>query len=80
MSLSNIELYSVEGIPFEVNISKIECAVLPKKGDVVTFSYDNYTSLGVPVNPKIVQIRTDVSWEQLTDDHFADSTRFNGTT
>lgn len=36
-----------------------------KKGDVVTFTYDHFTLQGVPVNPVLVRVRTDVSWEDV---------------
>lgn len=34
-------------------------------GDIVTFSYDNYSRKEVPVNPKIIRIRSDMSWQDV---------------
>ena len=38
---------------------------LPKKGDVVTFSYDDYSRKALPVNPTIFQIRQDLAWDDV---------------
>jgi hypothetical protein len=43
-----------------------------KKGDVVTFSYDNYSRHAVPVNAKINRIRCDVSWEEIVENYERD--------
>jgi len=37
----------------------------PKIGNVVTFTYENFSRRSIPVSPKIDRIRTDVSWEQV---------------
>eukprot|EP00026_Physarum_polycephalum_P001074 Phypoly_transcript_01075.p1 GENE.Phypoly_transcript_01075~~Phypoly_transcript_01075.p1 ORF type:complete len:1059 (+),score=134.10 Phypoly_transcript_01075:98-3274(+) len=34
-----------------------------KKGDVVTFSYENFSRNSIPVNPKILRVRKDLSWK-----------------
>ena len=36
-----------------------------KQGDVVTFSYQNYSRREAPVNPRILHVRLDVSWERV---------------
>lgn len=36
-----------------------------KKGDIVTFSYDHFSSKGIPVKPKLVKIRNDITWKEL---------------
>lgn len=35
----------------------------PKRGDVVTFTYDNFVS--VPINPRILRVREDMSWAEV---------------
>lgn len=40
----------------------------PIPGDIVTFSYQYYTKLLAPVNPKIERIRRDVSWAEILHD------------
>lgn len=37
----------------------------PKIGDVITFTYDNYSRRAAPINPKLQRIRFDISWEQI---------------
>ena len=54
-------------------VSKEECmqcmSTMPKKGEVVTFSYENYSRRELPVNPKLLRVRKDVSWEEILADH-----------
>ena len=38
---------------------------MPKRGDIVTFTYQNVTQRSIPSSPKIIRIRTDVTWEQV---------------
>lgn len=44
------------GKTFSVSAPELEV----KKGDSVTFSFDNYSSAGIPTNASITRIRTDV--------------------
>ena len=37
----------------------------PKIGDVVTFAYEKNSRRDIPVRPKIIRIRTDISWEDI---------------
>jgi hypothetical protein len=39
-----------------------------RRGDVVTFVFENYSKISNPVNPKIVRKRTDVSWNNVLRD------------
>lgn len=48
---------------------KIEPELRLKPGDVVTFEYDDTLRLELPVNPKIIRVRKDVSWESLLNDY-----------
>ena len=45
----------------------------PKKGDVVTFSFETYSRNPIPVRPKIFRVRTDVFWEDIVRTHVKDS-------
>eukprot|EP00026_Physarum_polycephalum_P000399 Phypoly_transcript_00400.p1 GENE.Phypoly_transcript_00400~~Phypoly_transcript_00400.p1 ORF type:complete len:1105 (+),score=129.94 Phypoly_transcript_00400:31-3345(+) len=40
----------------------------PKKGEIVSFAFDNFSRRSVPVNPRILRQRTDVSWDDLVRD------------
>lgn len=40
-----------------------------KKDDIVTFSYDTWQDQSTPVNPVIVRIRQDMSWEEVMLNH-----------
>ena len=43
-----------------------------KVGDIVTLEYESHARREIPVGPKIVRIRTDVSWEDLLQDYARD--------
>jgi hypothetical protein len=52
-----------------VEISKENCDLPSLKfGDVVTFAYDHFSRTSILVNPKIVRVRRDVSWEDVLSD------------
>eukprot|EP00026_Physarum_polycephalum_P002346 Phypoly_transcript_02352.p1 GENE.Phypoly_transcript_02352~~Phypoly_transcript_02352.p1 ORF type:complete len:819 (+),score=94.09 Phypoly_transcript_02352:352-2808(+) len=42
-----------------------------KKGDVVTFTYENYTRNSVPTNPKILHVRYDLNWGDVVREYLA---------
>ena len=50
----------------------------PKQGDVVTFEYDSFSRAGLPVNPVIYRIRTDVEWEEIASQS-VEQLNLNGT-
>jgi hypothetical protein len=35
------------------------------KGDIATFTYENFSRFAIPINPKIYRIRDDVTWQQV---------------
>ena len=40
--------------------------ITPRRGDVITFTYDNYSRRAAPVNPKLLSIRHDLPpWDHL---------------
>lgn len=51
---------------FTVPAEQVECDT-PRKGDVVTFSYECYSRKAIPVKPTITRIRTDMQWEEVLD-------------
>ena len=50
----------------------------PIRGDVVTFSFQNYAKFVAPVNPTIEKIRTDLSWDDVVMNHFIETPQLNG--
>eukprot|EP00026_Physarum_polycephalum_P003272 Phypoly_transcript_03282.p1 GENE.Phypoly_transcript_03282~~Phypoly_transcript_03282.p1 ORF type:complete len:817 (+),score=97.02 Phypoly_transcript_03282:362-2452(+) len=54
-------------MPNERTISLDITRDMPKlhKGDIVTYSFDGYTTDGLPINPIITRARTDVTWEDV---------------
>lgn len=42
--------------------------VRPQKGDVVSFSYWNFSFSGVPIKPQIYRIRYDLNWDKVVHD------------
>lgn len=50
----------------------------PSIGDIVSFSYENYRN-GIPVNPKIFRVRTDLSWENVVHNSNFEKPQLNGT-
>jgi hypothetical protein len=69
VSLSHLTYYFLrpEGESFKV---KLESVLLSPPtplqiGDVVTFSYDNYTRYSLPVDPKIYRVRPDLDWKDV---------------
>lgn len=60
-------------VPFEDN----QVANL-KMGDVVTFAFENSLRRGVPLNPKIVKLRNDISWQDVIRSYKKDTAYLNG--
>eukprot|EP00026_Physarum_polycephalum_P002833 Phypoly_transcript_02842.p1 GENE.Phypoly_transcript_02842~~Phypoly_transcript_02842.p1 ORF type:complete len:838 (+),score=97.84 Phypoly_transcript_02842:84-2597(+) len=61
-----------DGIIFEVPNQKFPENAVPKKGEIVTFEYENYSKRSVPVGPTIVRVRTDLTWRDVVRQHFQD--------
>lgn len=57
-----LPLYRPSGIKFEIASL---ANMVPKIGDVITFHCITYSSNGIPVNPKLVAIRKDLTWAQV---------------
>eukprot|EP00026_Physarum_polycephalum_P002482 Phypoly_transcript_02489.p1 GENE.Phypoly_transcript_02489~~Phypoly_transcript_02489.p1 ORF type:complete len:757 (+),score=113.72 Phypoly_transcript_02489:481-2751(+) len=59
-------LHLADGTSFKINTpSSEEMDPLPNIGDIVMFSYENYSKSMIPVEPKIQRIRTDLSWDEV---------------
>eukprot|EP00026_Physarum_polycephalum_P002383 Phypoly_transcript_02389.p1 GENE.Phypoly_transcript_02389~~Phypoly_transcript_02389.p1 ORF type:complete len:939 (-),score=111.94 Phypoly_transcript_02389:24-2525(-) len=48
---------------------------IPKRGDVVTFTCENFSPRSIPVNAEIFRIRHDVSWLDVVRDYLAEKAR-----
>jgi hypothetical protein len=53
----------------------------PNRGDLVTFSYTSYSRNSLPVNPVVYRVRTDISWEDVLQEHETEDAdpQLNGT-
>eukprot|EP00026_Physarum_polycephalum_P000635 Phypoly_transcript_00636.p1 GENE.Phypoly_transcript_00636~~Phypoly_transcript_00636.p1 ORF type:complete len:901 (-),score=99.66 Phypoly_transcript_00636:59-2761(-) len=51
-----------EGARFKVETKE---TIPLQEGEIVSFSYQNYSRHAIPVDPKIYRIRSDVSWEDV---------------
>eukprot|EP00026_Physarum_polycephalum_P003064 Phypoly_transcript_03073.p1 GENE.Phypoly_transcript_03073~~Phypoly_transcript_03073.p1 ORF type:complete len:492 (+),score=39.24 Phypoly_transcript_03073:901-2376(+) len=69
----HLVLMLADGTPFSVEKSD-QLTILPKRGDVVSFSYDSYSRRALPVNPKILCVRLDINWDQVIDLQFPSTT------
>jgi hypothetical protein len=67
------------GITIEVGSENIEESLLPAKGNIVTYDYDHQTKSGIPVNPRVTRLRTDLFWEDVLRDYTSSSTHNSGT-
>ena len=50
---------------FIVQAQNVKHGLQPKIGDIVTFSYEDFSRKAAPVSPNIYRIRTDVSWRDV---------------
>lgn len=37
-----------------------------QSGDIVTFTFQNFSRTSLPVDPKVVRVRSDVAWDDVT--------------
>lgn len=49
-----------------------KATVTVKPGDIVSFSYDQYSRRSEPVNPVVFRIRSDMDWNQVLHSHVYD--------
>eukprot|EP00026_Physarum_polycephalum_P001049 Phypoly_transcript_01050.p1 GENE.Phypoly_transcript_01050~~Phypoly_transcript_01050.p1 ORF type:complete len:906 (+),score=142.25 Phypoly_transcript_01050:476-3193(+) len=65
-----------DGVTFVVSAQNVKPGLRPKIGDIVTFSYEDFSRKASPVNPNIYRIRTDVSWKDVVR-NFDEETAFS---
>ena len=58
-------LHRPNKVKFVVDSQGFDLTPRPSPGDVVTFSYQHYTKLLTPVNPRIERVRGDLSWQEI---------------
>eukprot|EP00026_Physarum_polycephalum_P001147 Phypoly_transcript_01148.p1 GENE.Phypoly_transcript_01148~~Phypoly_transcript_01148.p1 ORF type:complete len:746 (+),score=87.76 Phypoly_transcript_01148:82-2319(+) len=60
-----------DGMTFPVPIEKNQFPhmEIPKKGDVVTITYDHYSRRERPSNPRVLRKRSDVTWQNVLRDY-----------
>lgn len=61
-----IVLFRPDGTNFDVPPQKVEGTV--ERGVVVTFTYDRFSRRSIPLRPRIVRTRPDLSWEDVLSD------------
>eukprot|EP00026_Physarum_polycephalum_P001342 Phypoly_transcript_01343.p1 GENE.Phypoly_transcript_01343~~Phypoly_transcript_01343.p1 ORF type:complete len:974 (+),score=101.70 Phypoly_transcript_01343:154-3075(+) len=60
---ASVSLQLPDGLRFRVE--EFEEGLVLAKGDIATFTYENYSRYAIPINPKIYRIRDDVTWEEV---------------
>jgi hypothetical protein len=60
-----VNFYRPDGVTFAVSAQNVKPGLRPKVGDIVTFSYEDFSRKASPVNPNIYRIRADVSWKDV---------------
>ena len=70
---------SPNGITIEIGVENVAEDLIPTKGNIVTYTYDHLTKAGIPVNPRITRIRTDLFWEDVLRDYESNSLFAQGT-
>jgi hypothetical protein len=69
VSLNCLPLTSLcrpNGTTFSASTST--CADSTRVGDVVTFSFTNFTKSGYPIDPILIKLRPDLVWESVLDE------------
>lgn len=59
---------------FMIPVKETQAALIPQKGDIVTFQFDHFSRKSLPVNPAISRLRFDLSWNDVLRD-FANSSK-----
>lgn len=74
---ASLTLLLADGVTFEVPAESISLKRWPKRGEIVSFSYDNYSRFSIPIHAKVYRIRKDVSWQDVLNNASAPSNRLN---
>lgn len=68
-SIFNIENeYRPDGTLFQAPSQPLLESEMPKKGDIVTFTYDNLWNRTIPVNAEVIRVRNDLFWRDIIRD------------
>eukprot|EP00026_Physarum_polycephalum_P002518 Phypoly_transcript_02525.p1 GENE.Phypoly_transcript_02525~~Phypoly_transcript_02525.p1 ORF type:complete len:833 (+),score=92.99 Phypoly_transcript_02525:54-2552(+) len=62
---NSVTLLLPEGTRFDVPLEQFYYNTKPKKGDIVTFTYESISQRSMPVNMKIYRIRYDLTWKEV---------------
>ena len=54
-----------DGFTFTVPSEAVDSTVITKSGDVVSFTFDDFSKKSAPTNPMVYRIRTDITWENI---------------
>ena len=55
-----------EGVSFTTEVPEdFQNEVYPKKGDIISFSFQNFSKNEVPVDPQLYRIREDLTWKDV---------------
>jgi hypothetical protein len=63
------------GTIFQTSPQRLALDHIPRRGDVVTFTCENFSPRSIPVNMEIFRVRNDVSWLDVVRDYAANKTR-----
>jgi len=63
---------------FTVDPGNVKLPAKPIRGDIVSFSYEQYARNMVPVSPKVFRIRTDVTWQDVVRNETGEQLLLNG--
>eukprot|EP00026_Physarum_polycephalum_P001919 Phypoly_transcript_01922.p1 GENE.Phypoly_transcript_01922~~Phypoly_transcript_01922.p1 ORF type:complete len:959 (+),score=104.66 Phypoly_transcript_01922:166-3042(+) len=79
VSVESANMYTLQmpdGSEFQAPYQHSSHESLPKKGDVVTFTFENFSNRSLPINPEISRVREDLTWRDVLRLH-ANSTSAN---
>eukprot|EP00026_Physarum_polycephalum_P001040 Phypoly_transcript_01041.p1 GENE.Phypoly_transcript_01041~~Phypoly_transcript_01041.p1 ORF type:complete len:1163 (+),score=140.56 Phypoly_transcript_01041:229-3717(+) len=65
----SFQLRLPDGLTFKVASENVKVNPKPIKGDIVTFSYQNFAKFRVPHKPTITRIRSDLEWDDVLRNH-----------
>eukprot|EP00026_Physarum_polycephalum_P002139 Phypoly_transcript_02143.p1 GENE.Phypoly_transcript_02143~~Phypoly_transcript_02143.p1 ORF type:complete len:817 (+),score=78.77 Phypoly_transcript_02143:221-2671(+) len=66
---NSLVLQLPSGMIIDVSSENIAESVLPTKGNIVTYDFEHLTKGGIPVNPRVLRIRTDLFWDDVLSDY-----------
>lgn len=63
------DAYRPNGTKFLVEHESITTQETPEEGDVVTVDYEQFSRRDLPIEPRIIRIRTDLEWRDVLRDY-----------